>query len=176
MPRRFSTNDGRESRRTSRDDDRRVQRRDGFNASRKMEVDTDPLLPNTPFAPTGSKAYEKRVEFPPRSPTPHPRQPLQHHQQAPRRESSASAPSSGRSPSPYGQRQPDRPNSSLRYDNQGYQRPPQDQNRPPYPPSGPSRPYSRERSYADSNQRRPPSQERNIYSNDRQRSYSARTI
>lgn len=172
MPRRFSTNDGRESRRTSRDDDRRVQRRDGFNASRKMEVDTDPLLPNTPFAPTGSKAYEKRVEFPPRSPTPHPRQPLQQHQQTPRRESSASAPSSGRSPSPYGQRQPERSDSRPRYDNQGYNRPSQDQNRPPYPPSGPSRPYSRERSYADSNQRRPPSQERNIYSYDRQRSYS----
>jgi len=162
MLRRFSANDGRESRRTSRDDDRRTQRRDGFNASRKMEVDTDPFLPNTPSALTSSKAYEKRVEFPPRSPTPQP------HQQPPRRDSSNSAPSNSRSPSPYGRRPPDRSDSRPRYENRNYNRPQQDQNWPPDPP----RPYSRERIYTDSNQMRPPSQERNIYSYDQQRNYS----
>ena len=69
-PRRFSSSDSRESRRTDRDDNRRVLRRDNFSMNRKMEVDPPTVEPQKVTSSEPRKGvYEKRVEFPPRSPT-----------------------------------------------------------------------------------------------------------
>jgi len=171
MPRRFSSTEGRETRRSSRDDDRRNQRRDSFNASRKMEVDTSPLLPNTPSTQLqSSHAYNKNIEFPPRSPRP-PSQPPPDFRQQPQMGNLNTRPNPGRSPSPF--------QSGQRPDNRDFNRPDrqmQSQAQRQVRPYSRDRQYSQERVRQQSQERaRTPYQQRNYYnnyrdySNDRQR-------